>query len=110
MNTLMYPFGPDDEFPQMFCAIRPCSGEQQFYTPEREHTNALLSRMHKEAMEMEEAIDSLTDRNQRLRVDNAMLRELCDELIDLARAVKADSKRLAELQCHALHLGVEVDG
>lgn len=109
MNTIMYPFGPDDDFPQAFCAIRPSSGERQLYTPESEHTNTLLSRMHKEAMDMEKDIDSLTDCNQRLRIDNAMLRELCDELINLARAVKADSKRLAELQRHALHLGIEVN-
>jgi uncharacterized protein YaaN involved in tellurite resistance len=109
MKTLMYPIVPDDDFPEMFCAIRPCSGEHQFYKPEGERTNALLSRMNRKAMEMEEAIDSLTDRDQRLRVNNAMLRELCDELINLAQALKVDSQRLAELQRRALHLGVEVD-
>lgn len=108
MKTLMYPIAPEDDFPETFCAIRQGSGEHQFYTPEGERRNALLSRMHKEAMDSEDTIKSLTDRNQRLRIDNAMLRELCDELIDLARVVKADSKRLAELQRHALHFGVEV--
>lgn len=110
MDTLIYPFGPDDDFPEVFCAHRIYDGEQQFYTPKGERTNALLSRMYKEAMEMEETIDSLTDRNQRLRIDNDMLRELCDELINLAKAVKADSQRLAELERRALHLGVEVGG
>jgi len=109
VKTLMYPIAPEDDFPEMFCAIRPYDDERRFYTTKGERTNALLSRMHKKAMEMEEAIDSLTDGNQRLRVDNAMLRELCDELIDLAKAVKADSKRLAELERHARNLGVEVD-
>ncbi len=109
MKTLMYPIAPEDDFPVMFCAIRPCSGEQLFYTPEDERANALLSRMNREAMEMEEAIHSLTDCNQRLRVNNAMLRELCDELINLVQAVKPDSQRLAELQRRALHLGVEAN-
>lgn len=109
MKTLMYPIAPEDEFPETFCAIRPYDGEHQFYTPEGESANALLFRMHKEAMESKEAIDTLTDGNQRLRVDNAMLRELCDELINLVRAVKADSRRLAELERHARNLGVEVD-
>ena len=107
MKTLMYPIAPEGDFPETFCAFRLYDGEHQFYTPEGECRNALLSRMHKEAMEREEAIDSLTDRNQRLRIDNAMLRELCDELIDLAKAVKADSKRLAELERHARNLGVK---
>lgn len=107
MKTLMYPIAPDDDFPDEFCAIRPYDGEHWFYAPEGERTNALLSRMHKEAMKREEAIDSLTDRNQRLMVSNAMLRELCDELIDLAHAAKADSKRLSELERHARNLGVE---
>jgi len=108
MKTLIYPIVPEDDFPEMLCVTRPYDGECQFYTPEGERRNALLSRMHKEAMEREEAIDSLTDRNQKLRIDNAMLRELCDELIDLAKAVKADSRRLAELERHARNLGVEV--
>lgn len=109
MKTLMYPIAPEDDFPEMFCAIRPYDGEHQFYAPEGERTNALLFRMNSEAMKMEESVHSLTDRNQRLRVNNAMLRELCDELIDLAKAVKADSQRLAELQHRALCLAVEVD-
>ena len=108
MNTLMYPFGPDDDFPGMFCAIRPCSGEQQIYTPEGESVNKLILRMGKEATEMEDAIDILTGSNVVLRVDNSMLRELCGELIDLAKAVKAGSGRLAELERHARNLGVEV--
>lgn len=104
MKTIMYPIAPDNDFPEMFCVIRPYDGEHQFYMPKGERINALLSRMHKELMKREEAIDSLTDRNQKLMIDNAMLRELCDELIDLARAVKADSQRLAEFQHRALHL------
>ena len=108
MKTIMYPIAPEDNFPEMFCAIRLCDDERQFYKPEGERTSALLFSMGKEATEREEAINSLTDCNQRLRVDNAMLRELCDELIDLAKAVKADSRRLAELERHAMNLGVEV--
>ena len=110
MKTLMYPIAPEDDFPEMFCAIRPHDGEHWFYTPEDESANWLLWVAYKEATEREEAIKTLTDSNQRLRINNAMLRELCDELIDLAKAVKADSKRLAELQRHARNLGVEVDG
>lgn len=110
MKTLMYPIPPEDDFPETFCATHLYDGEYQLYTPEGESANALLLRMHKEAMEREETIDSLTDRNQRLRIDNAMLRELCGELIDLAQAVKADSRRLDELERHARNLGVEVDG
>lgn len=108
MKTLMYPIAPEDDFPEMFCAIRPYDGEHQFYAPEGKSTSDLLWAMDMEAMEREEAIKTLTDSNQRLRIDNAMLRELCDELIDLAKAVKADSKRLAELERHARNLGVEV--
>lgn len=109
MKPMMYPIAPEDDFPEMFCAIRPYSGEHQFYTPEGESANELMHRMGSDAMDKDETIKTLTDGNLKLRIDNAMLRELCDELIDLARAVKADSKRLAELQRHALHLGVEVD-
>ena len=107
MKTLMYPIAPDDDFPEMFCAIRPCSGEHWFYKPEGERANELLYRMGKEATEREDTINTLTDNNVRLRVDNSMLRELCGELIGLAKAVKADSKRLAELERHARDLGVE---
>ena len=109
MKTLMYPIAPEDDFPETFCAIRPYSGECQFYTPEVWSTNELLHRMDKEATEKEDAINNLTYNNVRLRIDNAMLRELCDELIDLAKAVKADSRRLAELERHARNLGVEVE-
>lgn len=108
MKTLIYPIAPEDDFPEMLCVTRLHNDERWFYTPEGERRNALLSRMHKEAMDSEDTIRSLTGNNVRLRIDNAMLRELCDELIDLAKAVKADSKRLAELECHARNLGVEV--
>ena len=82
MKTLMYPIAPEDDFPEMFCAIRPYSGEQQFYAPEGERTNVMLSRMNREAIEKEEAINSLADGNQRLSIDNAKLRELLWELYD----------------------------
>ena len=108
MKTLMYPIAPEDDFPEMFCAIRPYDGEHQFYTPEGESANELLHRMGKETTEREGTINTLTDNNVRLRVDNSMLRELCGELICTAKAVKADSKRLAELEHHARNLGVEV--
>lgn len=80
MKTLMYPIAPEDDFPEMFCAIRPYDGERQFYKPEGERTNSLLSRMGKEATEREDAINTLTNENVRLRIDNAMLRELAKEM------------------------------
>ena len=107
MKTLIYPIAPEDDFPETFCATRLYDGERRFYTPEGESANELVHRMSKEDMNMEGTIKSLTDNNVRLRIDNAMLRELCDELIDLAKAVKADSKRLAELERHARNLGVK---
>ena len=107
MKTIMYPIAPDDDFPEMFCVIRLYDGEHQFYTPKGERTNALLSRMHKEAMEMEEAIDTLTDGNQRLRVDNAMLRELCDDLYAIRD--RSGTYHVTGLQVRLDELGVEVD-
>lgn len=80
VKTLMYPIAPEDDFPEMFCAIRLYDGERRFYKPEGEHTNSLLSRMGKEATEREDAINTLTDENVRLRIDNAMLRELAKEM------------------------------
>ena len=106
MKTLMYPITPEDDFPEMFCAIRPCSGEQQFYAPEGERTNALLSRMHKEAMDMEEAIGTLTDGNQRLRIGNAKLRELLRELYE----DQCDDCDRWKYRDRMSELGVEVDG
>jgi len=44
MNVLMYPFGPDDDFPDEFCAIRQGSGEHWFYTPVGEDTSWMLFR------------------------------------------------------------------
>lgn len=110
MKTLMYPIAPEGDFPETFCAIRLHNDERRFYTPEGESANELLHRMSREATEKEDTIKNLTDNNVRFRVYNAMLRELVDELIDLAKAVKADSKRLAELERHARNLEVEVDG
>lgn len=110
MNVLMYPIMPEDDFPEMFCAIRPFDGEHQFYAPEGEPVNELLWSMDREVSDSKEIIKNLAESNLKLRVDNTMLLELCDELIDLAKAVKADSRRLAELERHARNLGVEVDG
>ena len=80
MNTITYPITPKDDFPEAFCIIRPCDGECKFYTPKGERTNALLSRMGKEATEREDTINVLTDENVRLRIDNAMLRELAEDM------------------------------
>lgn len=45
MKTLMYPIAPEDDFPEMFCAIRQSSGEHWFYAPEGESASELLLRM-----------------------------------------------------------------
>lgn len=110
MNVLMYPIAPEDEFPQAFCATRPYDGKHQFYTPEGESANELLHRMGKEATEREDTTKTLTGNNVRLRVDNAMLRELVDELLNTARAIAGRyvSSRLDELERRARELGVDV--
>lgn len=59
MNVLMYPLGPEDDFPDEFCAIRQGSGEHWFYTPEGESASWMLFRA---------------------LADNAKLRELCSDI------------------------------
>ena len=112
MKTLMYPIAPEDDFPQMFCAIRPHDGEHQFYAPEGKSASDLLWAMDMEAMEREEAIKTLTGDNVKLRVDNAMLRELVDELLGTARAIAGRhvSSRLDELERRASKLRSEAEG
>ena len=44
MNVLMYPLGPEDDFPDEFCAIRQGSGEHWFYTPVGEDASWMLFR------------------------------------------------------------------
>lgn len=65
MKTLMYPIAPDDDFPEMFCAIRQGSGEHWFYVPEGESASWMLFRME---------------------VDNAKLRELVRKVLQFERA------------------------
>lgn len=115
MKTLMYPIAPEDDFPETFCAIRPYDGERRFYTPEGERRNALLFRMHKEATEREGTIKSLTDNNVRLRIDNAMLRELVAEIYPYAKAYLQEWRVLGCIDSKSydwylrlLELGVEV--
>ena len=48
MKTLMYLLGPDDDFPDKFCAIRQGSSEHKFYTPSCETASWMLFRAEAE--------------------------------------------------------------
>jgi hypothetical protein len=50
----MYPFGPDDDFPDEFCAIRQGSGEHWFYTPVGESASWMLFRAEVENAKLRE--------------------------------------------------------
>lgn len=115
MKTIMYPIAPEDDFPETFCAIRPYDGERRFYTPEGESANELLHRMSREATEREDTIKSMTDNNVRLRIDNAMLRELVAEIYPYAKAYLQQWRMLGRIDSKSydwylrlLELGVEV--
>lgn len=83
MKTLMYPIAPDDDFPEMFCAIRQGSGEHWFYVPEGESASWMLFRME---------------------VENAKLRELVDYMTPIALYAASEQER------DRMHeLGVEVE-
>ena len=56
MNVLMYPFGPDDDFPDEFCAIRQGSGEHWFYTPVGESASWMLFRAEVENAKLRELV------------------------------------------------------
>lgn len=90
MKTLMYPIAPDDDFPEMFCAIRQGSGEHWFYVPEGESASWMLFRAESE---------------------NAKLRELVRDMMRYYFMPSAiDSKqRETELLERAHELGVEKD-
>lgn len=61
MKTLMYPIAPDDDFPEMFCAIRQGSDEHWFYTPEGESASWMLFRAVSENAKLREVIDDITE-------------------------------------------------
>jgi len=56
MNVLMYPLGPEDDFPDEFCAIRQGSGEHWFYTPEGESASWMLFRALAENAKLRELV------------------------------------------------------
>lgn len=56
MKTLMYPIAPDDDFPEMFCAIRQGSGEHWFYAPEGESASWILFRAETENAKLRELV------------------------------------------------------
>lgn len=56
MKTLMYPIAPDDDFPEMFCAIRQGSGEHWFYTPVGEDASWMLFRAESENAKLRELV------------------------------------------------------
>lgn len=90
MKTLMYPIAPEDDFPEMFCAIRQGGGECQFYTPEGESASWMLFRAESE---------------------NAKLREFAKEACEMARSfynLGGTFNDLDDLLCEASELGVEV--
>lgn len=86
MNVLMYPLGPDDDFPDEFCAIRQGSGEHTFYTPAGESASWMLFRAEAE---------------------NAKLRELCADLYAIRD--RSGIYHVTALQVRLDELGVEVD-
>lgn len=93
MKTLMYPIAPEDDFPDMFCAIRQGSGEHWFYVPEGESASELLLRME---------------------VENAKLRELCEDMLSCIEIRAAfnrppTTKMYEEFAQQARELGLEVD-
>lgn len=59
MKTLMYPIAPDDDFPEMFCAIRQGSGEHWFYAPEGESASWILFRAETENAKLRELVSGL---------------------------------------------------
>lgn len=85
MNVLMYPLGPDDDFPEMFCAIRQGSGEHWFYTPVGEDASWMLFRAESENAKLRDELDAakhdlslFSERIVELGAENAKLRESLD--------------------------------
>ena len=68
MKTLMYPLGPDDDFPDEFCAIRQGSGEHMFYTPVGEDASWMLFRAESENAKLRELVEDM----------HAALQAFCD--------------------------------
>ena len=60
MNVLMYPLGPDDDFPDEFCAIRQGSGEHAFYTPVGESASLMLFRAQSENAKLRKLMHVMT--------------------------------------------------
>lgn len=68
MNVLMYPVGPDDDFPDEFCAIRQGSGEHWFYTPVGEDASWMLFRAESDNAKLRELVEDM----------HAALQAFCD--------------------------------
>lgn len=68
MNVLMYPIATDDDFPEMFCAIRQGSGEHWFYVPEGESASWMLFRAESENAKLRELVEDM----------HAALQAFCD--------------------------------
>ena len=60
MNVMMYPFGPDDDFPDEFCAIRQGSGEHWFYTPVGENESWTVYHALAENYKLRKLVDYMT--------------------------------------------------
>ena len=90
MKTLMYPIAPEDDFPDMFCAIRQGSGEHWFYVPEGESASEMLLHMEVENAQLREELeDALRYINR--PADGSWTRLRCKEVRDSL------NKRMREL-------------
>ena len=115
MNVLMYPLGPEDDFPDEFCAIRQGSGEHWFYTPVGESASWMLFRAESENAKLRNDTDLLRamwsqERTEKRchMAENAKLRELVADMMRYyAMPNDIDYKREADLLERAHEMGVD---
>jgi hypothetical protein len=109
MKTLMYPIAPDDDFPEMFCAIRQGSGEHWFYTPVGEDASWMLFRAESENAKLRELVADMWACISHIGEYDAFYYDMAKDGCGISCTVNGEHCCADKLYDRMHKLGIEVD-